>query len=749
MSINKVLNRPMFRHQALKKGHIKVIKAQTGEFIGPSRPMGPYQPTVPSTSVIRPGFVRRGINAMGAVARSPIGKGIGATLSLPGFVGFEATGQLANAMGMQDSPYKIPLQVAGAYGATRLPMAAPFLTGGALAGFGPQAAIFGTGLAGYYAYIKAKEQQARIAAMTPEERKEFYAQQRSKALEGEASLDNFDDTFFRVDAGKQAIQKTKEDAKVIDSSQKTAQRKLRRQQRRGEFEQKAVASEQDNLTLQENKTDGKVDINKVVNNEKKKITNQAPDGSDPNSVAPVPPIAGAVESKDRNDNLLSTKESKEGTGGSTGLTDEGEVAGKKYSSEVITRGKMIAKELLEGRQSQAGLLFLANLASGLLSGKTTQGGIAGAMDVMGQALGPAANNYSIMKLKENELENQIMGQALDIALAEYKLANTNQITKGQLGRVQFLGPGGKVRNFQGGINENGIPYLLVGGRQVAASDITGDQLVELYNDPSLKDFTYSSAIVKDKISDDEAKAHRLLLQNIKSKNIVFDVKNIITATGAAGTKGNLQIALTKLNSLLNDFGLGSTKDAIQRLSSNEDQFFRSLELGYQSGEITKDQYKKLKKAYDKKDMQKIIQKAAEKNYKVVDQSTGKLRKPTTNELFELVNAQTTLAYALANSFKDTDRLTQRDVIAAQSIINILPAFGGAETAIASLNALEKDLDRSIDSTINRLERSYYTQTDVMNGFLSLLKGGASFGKTDSSTVVSPEERMNILQGIQF
>jgi len=37
----------------------------------------------------------------------------------------------------------------------------------------------------------------------------------------------------------------------------------------------------------------------------------------------------------------------------------------------------------------------------------------------------------------------------------------------------------------------------------------------------------------------------------------------------------------------------------------------------------------------------------------------------------------------------------------------------------------------------------------MDGFMSLLKGGAGFGKTDSSRVVSPEERMNILQGIQF
>jgi len=73
-----------------------------------------------------------------------------------------------------------------------------------------------------------------------------------------------------------------------------------------------------------------------------------------------------------------------------------------------------------------------------------------------------------------------MGQALDIALAEYKLANENVQTKGSLGRVQFIGPNGEVRNLDGGINENGIPYLLVQGRQIAASDLSGDDLANLY-----------------------------------------------------------------------------------------------------------------------------------------------------------------------------------------------------------------------------------------------------------------------------
>ena len=32
--MNKVLNRPMFRKEALKKGHLKPIKAQVGQMVG-------------------------------------------------------------------------------------------------------------------------------------------------------------------------------------------------------------------------------------------------------------------------------------------------------------------------------------------------------------------------------------------------------------------------------------------------------------------------------------------------------------------------------------------------------------------------------------------------------------------------------------------------------------------------------------------------------------------------------------------
>jgi hypothetical protein len=49
MSLNKVLNRPLFRKEALRQGVLKVIKARTGRSIGPYRP--PVPMVVPQTGI--------------------------------------------------------------------------------------------------------------------------------------------------------------------------------------------------------------------------------------------------------------------------------------------------------------------------------------------------------------------------------------------------------------------------------------------------------------------------------------------------------------------------------------------------------------------------------------------------------------------------------------------------------------------------------------------------------------------------
>ena len=49
MSLNKVLNRPMFRREALRRGVLKPIKARTGEFV-----------MVPGTSQTRTNIICHG-----------------------------------------------------------------------------------------------------------------------------------------------------------------------------------------------------------------------------------------------------------------------------------------------------------------------------------------------------------------------------------------------------------------------------------------------------------------------------------------------------------------------------------------------------------------------------------------------------------------------------------------------------------------------------------------------------------------
>ena len=44
MSLNKVLNRPMFRREALRKGVLKPIRAKVGIYAGPGYKQGPNVP---------------------------------------------------------------------------------------------------------------------------------------------------------------------------------------------------------------------------------------------------------------------------------------------------------------------------------------------------------------------------------------------------------------------------------------------------------------------------------------------------------------------------------------------------------------------------------------------------------------------------------------------------------------------------------------------------------------------------------
>ena len=74
-------------------------------------------------------------------------------------------------------------------------------------------------------------------------------------------------------------------------------------------------------------------------------------------------------------------------------------------------------------------VFLSQLAAGLMAGTTRKRGIGGALEVFGQALGPAVNNYAVMKLKENELENELMSDALEMSSDFLKAQNAERCSR--------------------------------------------------------------------------------------------------------------------------------------------------------------------------------------------------------------------------------------------------------------------------------------------------------------------------------
>ena len=222
MSINKVLNRPMFRREALKKGHLQPLTANTGRMIGPMRPPVPalipqntrgtmVGPSYNNALALRaqPNFMER----MGSRARG-FGRGV---FSLPAIGGFYAGDKVAQGLGIEDPIGRGAFGLGGSYAASR---ALP-----ALAGIGMIPSAVGlAGIAGIQNRIQAGiEERRRINAMSPRQRTDFERQNRLKATDYMSEGVSDQDIFGRFDP------------KTLDDIVKTdTETKLKRTSKRGQ-----------------------------------------------------------------------------------------------------------------------------------------------------------------------------------------------------------------------------------------------------------------------------------------------------------------------------------------------------------------------------------------------------------------------------------------------------------------------------------------------------------------------------------
>ena len=690
MSLNKVLNRPLFRQQALKKGALKPIRAQIGTMVGEPI-LGGQQPINPRTPVpaIRPNIFKRAVGDIKAFTQRPgqffvPGKtgrftpGAG-TASLAAFGGILPLVQMGRRkLGIKDdsglatavdfilpaaltlNPYAraagLALQ-AGRFGLGALDYVRNQPIGTTRANIFPQ--DLGEPLALFGPVDTSKPRGRGAVKKAQEERKKQLQLAQAEGSEGQIAT-------VQPDALKEPQNETKIGQTEVADLNKIVRNK------RGDVLEPTVPVQ----TVAQADIDGSV--KPFLQDNQGGLT--GPVGAEPGAPMGAKPPAPVKEIEKPKAKAAQTEQ------------DVNDIAKKQSPfAKQIEMAREIQSELLQGRSSMAKQVFLSQLAAGLMAGTTRKRGIGGALEVFGQALGPAVNNYAVMKLKENELENELMSDALEMSSDFLKAQNAVADAQDH-GFVKIIGAQGQLRNMAARRLKDGTVQIAVPGQV----DQNGAQLFT-----TVPYGSYTGFVKGDFAASEQNKT----LKNLSGayKGLQFNQINlkILRAAKAddrvlAGPVGKLKLLTNRVSGAANDFGfsLGSSdKDAKDFFENNflSEQNIKSY--AQNEGLSIDEAEKKLRNDFEKnKDKYK---KDLEKYIKPSNQSESA-------QLEELAINQTITVYALANALKSKDRLTQKDIENAERLVNIFPGFKGQDQVIQSLEAIEKTLLKDIE----RIEGDY-------------------------------------------
>ena len=776
--MNKVLNRPMFRQKALKLGAIKPIHAQTGVMVGaPTRDIrgGRFRPP----AINQAGFIDRQIrpraqrfagmagktiadiknfptSAVGQVTRPnvnvPFGKGggIGRFLLAPAGL-YQGVSNVTSKLGFKDdSMLKTGIDV----GLSSLLFLNPYARAAGLAygGFNLARSALGSGVD----YVRQKP---------PGTTKEALTLDMGEPIVEEGLLESgIKNLFTPVDSTKRTRRKAdprrtemvqeqiaENRQKLIDAGLENLLPENRFKGRRGavlrrqellkqkkaaetaslpqEQKNNILATEGDQIAQNAVEEGGAANLNVI---QQDGITNyqDTPEeaqergeaiGEALNRLNTKQPAEDPDEKKQINDDQTREGDNNINFGGASSDPDFNktqELARKYY------------KELRAGEGSQANLIFLANLASGLLTGTTRKAGVGGALEVLGQALGPAVNNYATIKLKEGELRANAREASLSAALDHMKALNTAaeiDYPDRNPGVIQITGTDGELQNFNGFQLKDGTIQIATGidqntGREIFSSisqseplTVDGKVIGQFTNFLPKKDIQSRLFDISDTLGN-RYTAYATSLDVLRTLNqpdrkvkagAALTVDAVVRRLGGAAAE------------LLGRDITGATMDEMEslgkKLMQDEYDAIDRSDLSEEAKEKAKEEI-----SYDS------ILNDALKRIKKGDKG-GFLSGLSRTEQERLAVQEVTLVYALANTFKDQDRLTQRDINAAREIVNIFSLSRSSEDVKASIKAISENLEKDIrrqerlftaagglTSTINQLRRLKGFDTDIAN-----------------------------------
>ena len=729
----------MFRKEALRKGVLKTINANTGVMVGQ-----PYT-SAPVPAIRKPptAFERfkvsgpvRGIKSLGRQTVNPAILG-----------GYYAGDKVAQGLGIESPVGRMGFGLGGSYAAARmLP---------AVAGLGtlPSLAILGTAYGGKKLYDAGVKERARINAMSPAERKAFEIEQRNSAFD---YMNVSDEELFGkfVPKAPEPID-TKKSAAAPKEGPGSGRPSMR-------VKSKELKAEGDPL-LQDNVANSEdiADLDSVQENSlggatppggEDGITNytdtKTEDRERRKQIALTEAKLTVDEKKQEKQNSQSQGNNEIALGGPS---DDVEF------NKTIALAKRYQEEVFKGEGSQAKLVFLANLASGLLTGTTRNSGIGGALEVFGQALGPAVNNYATIKLKEGELRARNREASLNAAVDHMKFLNDAAIVERpdvDPGVVQFRGADGKLRNYSGYIGKGGTTYL-PGGLGPDGKE----QLIPISQSGAIKDSegnvlgSFENFQKQDKINNRLFEISDILGNRYNALSVARDVLKTLNQMDESGeqVKGGAALKvdqftrrfsgvakeLVGLNVLDNDISQMSLSVLEDKMNQLQEDEFAAIDRSDLSDEAKKEAKEEISK-------KTLLKKAKDKL-----KNRGMLSGLTREEQEKLAVQEVTLTYALANTFKDQDRLTQRDVNAAKEIVNIFSLGRSSADVRASINAIANQLESDI-----RRQEELFRDAGGLESRITNLRGLAEFETFNKGTVeeqllgdLSLDEIENIIEGI--
>jgi hypothetical protein len=637
MALNDVLNRPLFRQQALKKGVLKPVKARIGQFI-----MGPVTSNV-TGQVANPRNLPMVVNQPGMFSRAGqffkrlgsdvrnfpstagqqltqprtrvpfgLGGGLGGLLGAEGL--YQASSGFTSKLGMQPGTAKTIVDL----GLTTAGM------------FNPYTRALGLGITGLRAA------RGILGGAT-----DYVTGQPMGTTSQKFQVDLGDPLFANVFT-------------PVDPTQPRLTRKQRRDLKKLEAKARKEGSEvaltgttkpdiltatgKEELGTGQNKT-SVVDITKLASSDSA-VPSSTIGNLNNLTEGPTPLKLGEIASKPEAPVSEPDKKKTAGQADVNLQTDTNALDDDFKKS--IAKARLIKEELMEGQTSNAKLVFLANLAQGLLTGTTKKQGVGGALEVFGNAIGPATTNYATMKLKENELENNLMSDALELVSEENKSRNeASKLPKiKQFGVIQVQDANNKARNIVGVQYENGTFGVATGqfdqfGREVFAPVPANavNKFIEHSKGQSERDKTIRDLSGK-------YKAYQIGLTSI---NLLKQ------ADVTGGPVGRLSLYSKRLGDALSDFGIGflSREEGKAKIKQLKDQYIQ--------------QYMK-DNDVDQETATKVFEGQFGKGESFFKKTLDSLNvefKGKGADLEQLAINETILTYALANSLKSKDRLTQK------------------------------------------------------------------------------------------